>query len=138
MKKILFSSMLIASFAVFVPVTFAATITPGYGGTITCEPWREGQPKDASGTCFSNADDTNKRLYELEQAVATLQQQNASLQAPQPAAAAPQAPSSNGVSAAQFNALADRVTVIERTFTALSQTLAQLSTFLATVTAHLK
>jgi outer membrane murein-binding lipoprotein Lpp len=113
-------------------------MTPGYGGNITCEPWREGQSQDASGLCFNNADVTNKRLYELEVQVSQLQQQvqQQANQRPQQTAsqAAPQAPQqvttvvTGGVSQKDFDMLASRVTGLEKALAITQSLLAKLTT----------
>lgn len=127
MKKYFLSIIIAAS--VLAPTASAFAMEPGYGGDIDCTVWREGMSKDQTGLCFKDSDVTNRRLYELEQAVDRLQSQRS---APNSGSAS----NASGVTASQFNALERRVSAIESTFDALSKTLTQISTWLATIAAR--
>jgi hypothetical protein len=78
MKKIIIAIIITALF----PIS-AFAITPGYGGNIQCQVWREGMP--TAGTTgapvyCNDLQDLYKRTYELEQLTNQLRSQNDALQ----------------------------------------------------------
>lgn len=121
---------LVIAFASFTPTAYA--MEPGYGGDIDCNPWREGDSKGASGQCFSNADDTNKRLYELEIAVDRLQHSQTGA-----SSRSSDNESSTGVSQHDFDRLEARVSFLESTFDKIQSALATITSFLGSLAARI-
>ena len=120
MKKITLNAVIISGLVIAALSPFAASAaTTGFGGDLPCIAWTTDMPVgvatwNGQGVC-RGADDTNKRLYNLESSIDALKAQNATLQAevsqlsanPAPTASvAPQAPQSD-------YALTQRVTVLE-------------------------